>query len=363
MKPAQPPASPVDRVVAEALALHVAPGMQWAYARLQDRHIVEGCAGRLSDEVSSPQVTTETVFDLASLTKPLTALTAVRLVASGVVVWDAPCGDGVWHGDDPPALGALLSHRAGLAAWAPLYEAVGDATGEAAWQRALTALHKAPCAVARAGAQPEAVYSDLGYILAGRMLEAVGGLPLSLLVAREVTAPLGLQRSLAFRGVGPQWRDPAVAPTEACPWRGRVMQGEVHDENAYALGGVAGHAGIFGTAGGLARLGLAVLEARVGRSDWLSAETVAAMLAPQPGGSHRIGWDARSGSQPSSGAHMGPNTFGHLGFTGTSLWCDPDAGVVVALVTNRVHPRRDNLGIRAFRPAFHDAVMSVLGRT
>lgn len=362
MKPSHSPASPIDRVVAEALARHVAPGIQWAYARLQDRHIVEGCAGRLSDEALSPQVTTETVFDLASLTKPMTALAAARLVTTGVVGWDARCDEGVWHGDDPPTLGALLSHRAGLAAWGPLYEAVGDAEGEAAWQRALAALHKAPRAVSRAGAQPEAVYSDLGYILAGRMLEAVAGLSLSMLVAREVTGPLGLQGALAFRGVGTRWRDPAVAPTEACPWRGRVLQGEVHDENAYAVGGVAGHAGIFGTAGGLARLGLSVLEARAGRSDWLPAATLAAMLTPQPGGSHRLGWDVRSGPQPSSGAAMGPNTFGHLGFTGTSLWCDPDAGVVVALVTNRVHPRRDNLGIRAFRPAFHDAVMSALGQ-
>ncbi len=348
-------------VLAEAIQQRVSPGFQWAYARLQDRHTVEGCAGRLSYEETSPRVTTETVYDLASLTKVLTALTAVRLAERG---WVALGGDLSGVVDGPLGrmrLGALLSHRAGLAAWAPLYPWVGEATGAEAWARALEALQATPRS---AGEDcPRAVYSDLGYILAGRALASAAGLPLDALVAREVTGPLGLARSLRFRGTGSAWRDPAVAPTEDCPWRGRVVQGEVHDENAYALGGVAGHAGVFGTAGALATLGRSMLAALAGQSPWLSADAARAMIAPQPGGTHRLGWDGKSSTGASAGARMSPATFGHLGFTGTSLWCDPEAGVAVALVSNRVHPRRDNLGIRALRPAFHDALMDALGRT
>jgi CubicO group peptidase (beta-lactamase class C family) len=137
-----------------------------------------------------------------------------------------------------------------------------------------------------------------------------------------------------------------------------VVQGEVHDENAFALGGVCGHAGLFGAARDVLALGARALDCLAGDASWLAPERMAWMIAPRPGGAHRLGWDARGAHAPSSGSAMGPRTFGHLGFTGTSLWCDPDADVAVALVTNRVHPTRENGAIRSLRPALHDAVMA-----
>jgi CubicO group peptidase (beta-lactamase class C family) len=209
-------------------------------------------------------------------------------------------------------------------------------------------------------------YSDLGYILLGEALCMYTHTPLDAVLRAEVLAPLGLAERMHYRGVGATWRDVSIAPTERCAWRGRVVQGEVHDENAYALGGVCGHAGLFGTARDLAVLAAASLACLDGDAGWFSPERLASMIAPRAGGAHRVGWDARAeggAATPASGSAMGARTFGHLGFTGTSLWCDPDAGLAVALVTNRVHPTRENTGIRALRPAVHDAAMVwLLGR-
>jgi CubicO group peptidase (beta-lactamase class C family) len=135
------------------------------------------------------------------------------------------------------------------------------------------------------------------------------------------------------------------------------VRGEVHDENAFALGGVAGHAGLFGSALALCERGVAMLDALRDEDP-----VATSMLRAREGGTHRLGWDTRSPQGSSAGARMGPRTFGHLGFTGTSLWGDPDVDVVVALLTNRVHPTREGDGIRALRPAVHDAVREALGR-
>ena len=210
-------------------------------------------------------------------------------------------------------------------------------------------------------------YSDLGYIAAGECAERASGLALDALVERGV---FGRARALygpmqvGFRsfepGTGPRADDHEVAPTEACPWRGRVVRGRVHDENAYGLGGVCGHAGLFGTARELARIGEASLRALDGDEAVFSRAVLMEMTAARPGGSHRLGWDGKSPAGSSAGARASEGTFGHLGFTGTMLWCDPDARVAVALVTNRVHPSRETQGIRALRPAVMDAVLDAL---
>jgi CubicO group peptidase (beta-lactamase class C family) len=151
-------------------------------------------------------------------------------------------------------------------------------------------------------------------------------------------------RDLAARGVtGP------FAPTETVAWRGGVVSGAVHDENAWALSalGGSGHAGVFGTVDGVLDFGLAVL-ADLDRLEWLVRE--------RPGGTLRAGFDGKSAEGSSAGVRMGPRSFGHLGFTGTSLWIDPDAGVVVSLLSNRVCPTRDHVVIRSARPWAHDAL-------
>ncbi len=342
----------------EAVAAGTTPGAQVA-VRIGDRVswvITEGS----TDYEGGLSVTPDTLYDLASLTKPFSALAAVRLAQRARLALDEPVG-ALWPGRFRPAiaaltLDALLSHRAGLLAWVDAHHAIAlDECGSpGARARVLDVVDTTPV-----GASGAAVYSDLGYILAGEAMAQREGVSIDALVRREVIEPLSLPTAHA-RGVGERWRDASVAPTERCPWRGRVVQGEVHDENAYALGGVAGHAGLFGTAADVATLGRRCLDALGGRSAWLTADAMTAMIAPRDGGTHRLGWDGVSTGASSSGRYFGPRSFGHLGFTGTSLWCDPDRDTVVALITNRVHPSRANAGIRALRPRVHDAIIPLL---
>ena len=153
-----------------------------------------------------------------------------------------------------------------------------------------------------------------------------------------------------------------MAPTENDPWRGRLLVGEVHDENAWALGGVAGHAGLFGTAaavGSCARHMMQILGGRTGVVTRSTVDTFIARRTGIPGSSRALGWDTMLPTS-SCGTRLSPRAFGHTGFTGTSLWIDPELDVYVALLTNRVHPTRANEAINLVRPALHDAVIAEL---
>jgi CubicO group peptidase (beta-lactamase class C family) len=210
------------------------------------------------------------------------------------------------------------------------------------------------------------VYSDLGFLLAGAAIERQLRAPLDELIEREVTAPLGLDV-----GSVRQWlvRDRSfperVAPTEHVAWRGGTVSAVVHDENAWALSGhgSAGHAGLFGTAASVLGFGQALLGAYLGRrSDWLSASDLEPFVRPRPGGSLRAGFDGKSAQGSAAGSAAGPRTFGHLGFTGTSLWCDPDQRIVSVLLSNRVCPSREDVRLRAVRPGVQDALYAIAAR-
>jgi CubicO group peptidase (beta-lactamase class C family) len=343
------PWAAVRAVLDGAVAARVTPGAALSVAWREGArwHHLTVTRGTLGWDDPTP-VTPTTAYDLASLTKPFTAWAAARLAHRGALDLRAPIADALPFAAGTPvgacALDDLLSHRAGLAAWRALYAATDPAR---AGEEGTRAAMRAAIVAEPAGVTDRAVYSDLGYILAGELLAArFGGLPAAL----DVTEVTGALRFGADPGV-------PCAPTERCAWRGRTLRGEVHDENAFALGGVAGHAGLFGDAPTLCARGVAMLDA-LREGDPVAT----AMLRPREGGTHRLGWDTRSPRGSSAGARMGPRTFGHLGFTGTSLWCDPDADVAVALLTNRVHPTREGDGIRALRPAVHDAVREALGR-
>jgi CubicO group peptidase (beta-lactamase class C family) len=310
-----------------------------------------------------------TLFDLASLTKPMTAVAIAR---SGLER-RAPLGALLPELADTASAEAplelLLAHRAGLEAHIPIFLPLTRGQGV----ERLAALREASNArrADAAGVVPEEgfapVYSDLGYALAGEALarhrgardagEAIGGL---------VAAPLGLEtqlgtaRDLEARGLD-LVRD--AAPTESVPWRGGVVRGRVHDENAWALTGEggSGHAGMFGTASAVLAFGCAVLDAidpPPGVEPLLGRSTLSWLVAPRPGGTLRAGFDGKSPEGSSAGALASSRAFGHLGFTGTSLWIDPDARAVVVLLTNRVHPTRDHVAIRAARPRAHDALFA-----
>ena len=255
----------------------------------------------------------------------------------------------------------LLSHRAGLSPWGGLFREIPDAFGSAA-----TRAFMVREAASRPGPTPQpvgSVYSDLGYLVAGEALVRATGLALEELVRREVTRPLGLERQLFYAAAldeaARSLLREQVAPTEYCSFRGRLVRGEVHDENCFAFGGIAGHAGLFGTVHGVLTFGLALLAAHEGRSRFLDQALLRWALRPQSGGGHVVGWDTRSAEGSSAGTLLSEHSFGHLGFTGTSVWCDPVRNRCVVLLSNRVHPTRDNILIRTFRPRFHDALASV----
>ncbi|MFW5926214.1 MAG: serine hydrolase domain-containing protein [Myxococcota bacterium] len=324
---------------------------------------VPAVAGRVAPD--GPAVEEGTPYDLASLTKPLVAMAALRMVVAGKVTLDARADSLVNDVRGGPGgaktLEALLRHRAGLAAWGGLYLDVPHDPGTAPARRWILSE-----AARRQHEQDEpVVYSDLGYIIAGEMLARAAGQTLDQVVARYVTEPLGIDHEVYYAGALPsELRTQLVrraAPTERCEWRGRLVRGEVHDENCAALGGVSGHAGMFGSARAVAAFGRTMLDVLDGRSDFLPPELLEGALAdPGDGDTHRLGWDTKSAGESSAGRRMSANSFGHLGFTGTSIWCDRARDVVVVLLTNRVHPSRANEKIRGFRPAFHDGVLALL---
>jgi serine-type D-Ala-D-Ala carboxypeptidase len=357
----------LDQVAALVVVEGAAPAaaVAAAYRHAGVWRLGTGAAGQANDLGSAP------IFDLASVTKPFVAAAAVRLAARGMLSLERrleellPEAHGTASAEVPFIL--LLAHRAGLEAhrslFAPLVHGAPFERRSALVEAASARRNDAAGPVPPEGFPP--LYSDLGYVLAGAALENVSRLTLAELVQREVCVPLALDVHAASIWLS---RDEAflehVAPTETVAFRGGVVRGAVHDENAWALSGfgLAGQAGLFGTAEGVARFGMALLDATSGRvATWLGAGELSPLVEVRPGGSLRAGFDGKSGPTPSAGAHASDETFGHLGFTGTSLWCDPRADRVTVLLTNRVCPSRDNVKVRALRPRVHDALFGWFG--
>jgi CubicO group peptidase (beta-lactamase class C family) len=335
-------------------------------------------AGTLSSEPASGPVEASTIYDLASLTKPLAAATSILLlVQSGKLELDATAGEILVELKGSPigpaTVRQLLTHRSGLPGWRPLYEplvieglAWGRGEPSVVRQAVLRLIRDEPL-VSNIGAQ--SLYSDLGFMLLGIAVERVTGLLLDEYFHDTVTRPLGAQRlfyNRATRATTQPRFPPAgvtIAPTEWDDWRRRLLQGEVHDENAAAMGGVAGHAGLFGTAESVLAVSGAWLTAYHGGRSILDRHLVRQFTKPwQPTqSSWALGWDTPT-VPSSSGTHFSRESFGHLGFTGTSLWIDPEQRLEVVLLTNRVHPSRKNDSIRAFRPLIHDLAYQAVTR-
>ena len=353
----------MNRLLAAGVAGYVFPGAVACFAfREEDRWdyttSAQGLLGR-----GLTRVRVDSPYDLASLTKSFVATTALRMVEADAIDLDLRVSDGLNELRSlavDPTLEALLSHRSGLAAWGGLYLDVPHEPGTGAAQRWIIG----EAARRRGNAGPgKCEYSDLGYMLAGEMIGRYDRNGLADAVRTRVTEPIGIADQVFYgAALTPEQRAKLALdapPTERCEWRGRLVRGRVHDENCFALGGVGGHAGMFGTAHGVARFATTLLDVLAGRSDFLARETLELALKPRgEDGSYRMGFDVKSGEHASAGRRLGPRTFGHLGFTGTSYWCDPDAEVAVVLLTNRVHPSRANVKIKGFRPAFHDGLMA-----
>jgi len=312
--------------------------------------------GHLTYDAGAPAVAIDTIYDLASLTKVVvTTMAAMMLVDEGRLDVEAPVRSLVpeFNGGarDRVTLGHLLSHASGLPAWAALYR---DTEGRDQYVRRIAAfeLERAP--------GEASVYSDLGFILLGVALERLAGETLDAFASRRIFAPLGMGETCYLPPLS-LW--PRIAPTEDDPWRGRRLQGEVHDENAHALGGVAAHAGVFGTAPDLSRFALMVLAGGRWDGRWLiSRETLDhfAALCGVPGSGYGLGWDHPSGAHSAAGHRMARSSIGHLGFTGTSIWIDREHRSFVILLANSVHPVRGNQGLREARAALADAAVEAL---
>lgn len=328
--------------------------------------------------ISARPAGAETVFDLASLTKPLTTtLWFWHLHAAGRIELETPIGDVLPVADkrlaECPAW-RLLTHTSGLGAHRSFYEGLGGAVrlsptpklAHAAARRTIRRMILGSELDAAPGARE--VYSDLGYLLLEHLCEAIST-PLDAvwpdLPGHGTDAlhmrPLPIDAAHENRPENkPEIPAESYAATEYSPWRGRLLQGEVHDDNCWTLGGIGGHAGLFGTLD--ATLSAAQAWLRAARGDGaglgLTDEVVPMSLASRwrhPLGGRVLGWDTPAPVGSTAGSQFGRRSFGHLGFTGTSIWIDPDADVAMVLLTNRVCPSRDATGIRWLRPQLHDA--------
>ena len=321
--------------------------------------------GKITRGAKSTAVTANTLYDMASLTKVIVTTTAImmltqqkRLDLDTPVVRYLPEWSAAAKSDPDPSWRAhvtirnLLLHDSGLPAHRDFFKA---AKGHDA---VLTRVLAEPL-VHQPGTQVE--YSDLGFIMLGEIVQRLTGVTLDEYAKQHIFAPLGMNASV-FNPSRKLWA--TIAPTENdADFRKRLIQGEVHDENAWAMGGVSGHAGLFSTAGDTAIFAQMILNGGIyANHRLLSRTTIQAFTVREAigGAARTLGWDVVT--QPSSSGHyFSPGSFGHTGFTGTSLWIDPERGLFVVLLTNRVNPTRANEQIRQLRPALHDAILQALG--
>jgi serine-type D-Ala-D-Ala carboxypeptidase len=337
-----------------AIDQHIFPGATAAITH-RGKLIALKAIGRFTYELDSPRVKPETIFDLASLTKIVaTTPASMLLFERGKLALEQPLVDVL-----PEFASAdlrrrnvtfrmLLAHSAGLPAYVKLFQTAGNK------QELIRQALQVPL-VHDPGTHAE--YSDIGFILLGEALERITGEPLDRFCDREIYTPLGLGHT---RYLPPtDWKSLIPPTQQSQPQRPRAIQGEVNDENCFVIGGVAGHAGVFSTALDVSIYAQCLLN---GGSALFRPETVEIFTRGEdfpPGTSRALGWDTPS-RPSSSGQYFSAPSYGHLGYTGTSLWIDPERRLSVTLLTNRTWPDRSSEGIKNLRPIFHDAVVEAL---
>jgi CubicO group peptidase (beta-lactamase class C family) len=354
----------LDSVVAAALAEGAASGAAVSVGR-HGRLVHQRGYGRTLSGAGGHGVTDSTLFDLASLTKVVGTTTAAMILEEeGRLQLERPVADYLPAFTDSAKRGItvrmLLTHRGGMEAGAPLYRqrvcrAEVCREGLRGREEYLEAINARPLRRAPGTATE---YSDWDLILMQLVIESITGQPLDRFLEERVWRPLGMRDT----GFAPLFVPLSrVAATSADRSRGGLIHGEVHDPNAWAMGGVAGHAGLFSSARDLAVFAQMLLNGgEYGGARILRPETLARWTAPQdPGSSRALGWDTPSG-RSSAGRFFGPRSFGHTGFTGTSLWIDPERGLFTILLTNRVHTGGDNQRHVPLRRAVADAVQTAI---
>jgi CubicO group peptidase (beta-lactamase class C family) len=367
----------VDRALEQAIAKSHIPGAVVLGQMPRDGEVLthESVAGVAVQKPERIATTRETIYDLASLTKPIATATSVMLLAAeGRLDLDDPVAKMLpafgERGKERVTIRHLLTHTSGMKPWRPFHEALLERErkkGErilgtpAAKEAVLERIHRGALVHEPGEA---AVYGDLDFILLGAVVEAVSGQALDEFAAERIFRPLGMNDTRFVRlGDGaaalPDAERRRFAATEACSWRGRVLWGEVHDPNAWAMGGVAGHAGLFAPADDVLRFAGAMLDAWYGRSGVFPQEWARRFLTKNTAPDQTtwaLGWDTPTQGTSSSGRHFSATSVGHLGFTGTSMWIDLEREAVVVMLTNRVHlvVKKSKFDLR---PIVHDFVM------
>ena len=368
----------VEKSMEDAVAGGVFPGAVLLVNK-QGQVVYHRAFGNRSLEPEVTPLHEDTIFDLSSLTKPLATTTAfLMLVRERKLHVDDRVtrlfhNFGV-HGKTHITFRHLLAHTSGLPGWRPYFKElikverggrVNFLCSHGAKQHVYEMIHRE---------KPErdpgkaVVYSDLGFMLLGEAIEEVSGMSLDRFCHDRIFKPLGL-RSTSFvdlslvrtRRLVPVTE--MIAPTERCEWRKKVLCGEVHDDNAFAMGGVAGHSGLFASIADVNALVSTLRDAYHGKNSFLPHDLMREVFARDssvPGSTRTLGWDTPSSTGSSAGTRFSENTVGHLGFTGTSVWLDLDRDVHVILLSNRVHPNRNNEKIKDFRPVIHDLAMEAI---
>jgi CubicO group peptidase (beta-lactamase class C family) len=261
------------------------------------------------------------------------------------------------------SVGQLLSHSSGLIDYRPFFKGFEPVPSKRTKKKIIEAVFNEPLAHTPG---KKCMYSDLGYILLGEIIEKVSGKSIDKYFKKEIIRPLQLEESIFFKSLwgSREKKITDIAATERCSWRKKLLQGEVHDEHSWLMGGIAGHAGLFGTAGGVLTLLENILHLWQGREEHPAYSSMLLQKAigwKKENETWAMGFDRPSTSSSSAGKYFSPSSIGHLGYTGTSFWIDPEKELIIVLLTNRIHPTRKNEKIKQFRPVFHNTVVEALG--
>jgi CubicO group peptidase (beta-lactamase class C family) len=368
----------VAREIEAAAEAGAFPGAVMHVSRA-NRVLFHKAFGSRSLEPERTPMRPDTTFDLSSLTKPLATTTAfmILLKEKKVALDDRVTrffhNFGV-YGKTHVTFRHLLAHTSGLAAWRPYHQEVErlERQGRPGFVGSRGAKEFVYAQIHRERPEYEtgtrSVYSDLGFMLLGEVIEVVTGMPLDRFCHERIFRPLGLRSTGFIDLTGPPARrlvpvTERIAPTERCPWRKRILCGEVHDDNAYAMGGVAGHAGLFANATDLYALTSRLRRCWQGKDDFIPCDIMREFWTRDgtvTGSTWALGWDTPSPVDSSAGTRIAPTAVGHLGFTGTSLWIDLERDTTLIFLTNRVHPHRDNERIREVRPRVHDLALEAI---
>jgi CubicO group peptidase (beta-lactamase class C family) len=369
----------VEREMDAAVARRVFPGAVML-VREGTRVFYHRAFGHRSLEPEVTPMSPDTIFDVSSLTKPFaTSVALMLMVKEGKIGLDDRVtrffhNFGV-YGKTHITFRHLLSHCSGLPAWRPYYKEISQIERRGgrinflatpgAKAHVYQEIHRE-----RLEAAPgtRVLYSDLGFMLLGAAIEEVSGMPLDRFCHERIFRPLNL-RTIGFvdlsllrtRRLQPVTE--MIAPTERCPWRKKILCGEVHDDNAYAMGGVSGHAGLFASAKDLDTLLCRLKESCRASGKFIPQSIIRTFWtrdATVPDSTWCLGWDTPSHEGSSAGSHFSQHSVGHLGFTGTSAWLDLERDRHIILLSNRVHPSRENDALRTFRPFIHDLIVKAL---